>query len=284
METEKQRKPIDPEKQRKKKQAYRKQVLKRLIILEALVLIVTVSYIAVRVYFESTLEKIDLNNYPVGGMDHKELSAEEWETANAILTAIEAKETYIPSSLSNKSHQKLWCYFYWRYDEAAFRWYTDYEWLFTNTPQFEEAERKMDILDAEIEKALSDMYEGSDRFKLYQISKYLSKRITYKLEQPRALPAWESGEGNCQTYAKIFYRMATRLGIQTYICTNGEHCWNMVELDGENYFYDVCYYDGDKCGPNIIFFLHNKNAWGRTFNISVDPPLKEEDTPVVAKG
>ena len=260
-----------------KKTKTKRRTLKKIIILEVVVLTIAILALAIRTYYENTLEKIDLSNYPTDSIDYGDLSDAERETVDAILEAIETKEKFIPSSLSEESLKRVWFYFHWHYDAAIFNWTIDFNWIYPDAVAFEKAERKMALLDAQIDEALSEMYEGSDRFKLWQISKYLADKISYKLEQPRALPAWESGEGNCQTYAKIFYRMASRLGIQSYICTSGDHCWNMVELDGVNYFYDVCYYDGDGCCPmNNIWFLHSKNAWGRYFELTAPPIFAEK--------
>jgi transglutaminase/protease-like cytokinesis protein 3 len=65
-------------------------------------------------------------------------------------------------------------------------------------------------------------------------------------------------------YSELFYRMAARLGIEVYICLgyagDGYHAWNMVVLDGEPYFYDVCWFDGGQ-----YKYLHSTTAWGREY-------------------
>ena len=122
-----------------------------------------------------------------------------------------------------------------------------------------------DELDARIEEALQNMKEGSDRFKLWQISNYLAKRIEYDAEQESALGGLATGRGECEVYSDLFYLMATRLGIETHICVGrvpggGGHAWNMVVLDGQPYFYDVCWFDGGQ-----YKYLHSPTAWDREY-------------------
>jgi transglutaminase/protease-like cytokinesis protein 3 len=123
-----------------------------------------------------------------------------------------------------------------------------------------------DELNARIEEALQNMKEGSDRFILWQISNYLAERIEYDADQESPLDGLRIGRGECEVYSKLFYLMASRLGIETYICvgpvTGGYHAWNMVVLDGQPYFYDVCWFDGGN-----YKWLHSPNSWGREYSI-----------------
>jgi hypothetical protein len=124
------------------------------------------------------------------------------------------------------------------------------------------------IIDARVDEAVSSLYEGSDRFKLWQISNYISKRIEYT-DGVRDTLDGLNGQGVCATYSMLFYKMATRLGIQTYKCygyaDGAYHSWNMVELDGERFYYDITYYD------NIVHdlrYLHSKTTWRRDVRIN----------------
>lgn len=123
-------------------------------------------------------------------------------------------------------------------------------------------------LDARIEEALQNMKEGSDRFKLQQISEYLANRIEYDVDQEDALRGITTGRGECEVYSELFYRMAARLGIEVHICHGptgtGYHAWNMVVLDGEPYFYDVTWYDGAIRQPK---YLYSTTAWEREYVI-----------------
>lgn len=127
----------------------------------------------------------------------------------------------------------------------------------------ERLEQERVILDTRIEEAVRNIRDGSDRCKLRQIARYISRRMTYSPNSGNALDGL-NGEGVCLDYAMLFYKMATRIGIQTYICFGytGEeyHAWNMVEIDGKQYFYDVTRYDS----LPLPMYLHNPANWGRS--------------------
>ena len=75
-----------------------------------------------------------------------------------------------------------------------------------------------------------------------------------------------NGQGVCATYSMLFYKMATRLGIQTYICygytSSFYHSWNMVELNGKQYFYDITWFDGHKYN---YAYIQSEDCWGRKY-------------------
>ena len=124
-----------------------------------------------------------------------------------------------------------------------------------------------DELNARIEEALQNMKEGSDRFKLWQIADYLAQRIEYDAEQESPLDGLRTGRGECEVYSELFYLMASRLGIETHICVGrvpggGYHAWNMVVLNGKQYFYDVTWFDG-VCRD--YQYLYSPTPWGREY-------------------
>ena len=114
---------------------------------------------------------------------------------------------------------------------------------------------------------LSMLKEGSDRFKLFQIAAYLAERIEYDEAFREPLDGL-NGSGVCATNAMLFYKAASRLGIKTYICygyANGFHAWNMVELEGASYFYDVTWFDSE----NYDFqYLHSPAGWDRDYALN----------------
>lgn len=137
--------------------------------------------------------------------------------------------------------------------------------LALNLDSFEHLERNKAVVDARVDEMLSTLKEGSDRFKLFQIAAYIAERITYTDGVVETVDGL-NGNGVCVTYSILFYKAASRLGIQTYICYGkigeGYHAWNMVELDGERYFYDVTWYDTE--GYDFQY-LHCPDSWERKF-------------------
>jgi transglutaminase/protease-like cytokinesis protein 3 len=102
------------------------------------------------------------------------------------------------------------------------------------------------IFDARVDEAITHIKEGSDRYKLWQISNYISKKITYSTQTD--IVSVLNGKGVCTGYAMLFYKMASRIGIQSYLCygCDGDicHAWNMVYIDGEYKYYDITWFDG----------------------------------------
>lgn len=137
--------------------------------------------------------------------------------------------------------------------------------IYLELDSFEQHEQNKILVDARVDEMLSTLKEGADRFKLFQISAYLSERIVYE-ESFREPIDGLNGNGVCATYAMLFYKAATRLGIQAYICYGyaggGYHAWNMVELDGELYYYDVTWFDSEVYD---FTYLHSLTSWGREY-------------------
>lgn len=134
-----------------------------------------------------------------------------------------------------------------------------------NLDLFRQFAKEKSVIDARVDEAVAALHEGSDRYKLWQICRYLADRIDYT-EGVRDTVDGLNGQGVCVTYAMLFYKMATRLGIQTYICygytENAYHAWNMVELNGVQYFYDPTWFD------NLVSdlrFAHSRTPWGREY-------------------
>jgi hypothetical protein len=126
-------------------------------------------------------------------------------------------------------------------------------------------------LDAWIEDALSQLNEGTTEYKLEQIARYIANHAKYKCPSNNPLDLLDAG-GMCGAYSMLFYKMATRIGVQTYICNGeadngkvkGAHAWNMVEIEGKNYWYDITWYDGNR-NPK---YIHSETPWGREYKLN----------------
>ena len=116
-----------------------------------------------------------------------------------------------------------------------------------NLNAFPEYEQKRTEVNAMVAEALPHIREGSDRFKLWQIARYIATHNDY------------GQDFRCGEYAILFYKIASRLGIQTYLCFgfSGDdlHVWNMAN----GYFYDVTWFDNTQ-GHH---YIHSRNQWGR---------------------
>lgn len=217
--------------------------------------------------------KIDLTAYPIY-MDYGSLNEEQIAVMDAILRC---GETVIEQNLSAKEFDQvidcIGLYFgsCLAHQNVAL-WRPGYAEV--KPDLLKTLHRDKAVLDNEIDRILSNMYEGTDRFKLWQISWYLAKTIRYSPALDDIEPlSGVSGRGSCMTYAMLFYKMAARLGIPVQICygyaDNGQtvslHAWNVVEVNGEPHFYDVTWYDN--MVPDARY-IHNKAPWGRKILIN----------------
>ena len=133
-------------------------------------------------------------------------------------------------------------------------------------------------LDAVVEQALGQMYAGSREDVLRQIAGWIASHATYRYGSNDPLDLVEEG-GMCGAYAMLFYKMATRLGLQCYICYGyasngiftGAHAWNKVQLEDDARFYDITFYDG---AARSRKWLNSADGWGRCCSINSKAALR----------
>lgn len=128
-------------------------------------------------------------------------------------------------------------------------------------------------LDARVDAALSTMYEGTTEYKLEQICKWIAANCKYKHGNNDVLKMLDDG-GACGAFSMLFYKMATRLGVETHVCggnytdifgsTMG-HAWNMVKIDGKIYYYDATHYDN----TYMTKYIHSETPWGREYELDL---------------
>ena len=216
------------------------------------------------VYYE--MPNIRVADYPET-LDRGTMTAEEQKLFLDILDAAEKGKDRLPYS-KNVNLYRIMTHLgmYYGSEERIhklFVW-TETE-IFLRLDVFAQHELNKVVIDARVEELLSTLKEGSDRFKLFQIAACLAERIEYDGEFREPVDGL-NGNGVCATYAMLFYKAASRLGIQTCICYGyaGDeyHAWNMVELDGETCFYDVTWFDADVYD---FSYLHSGASWDRDY-------------------
>jgi hypothetical protein len=137
-----------------------------------------------------------------------------------------------------------------------------------NLSIYEQAKTHKERLEHWVDAALSKMNEGTAEKKLKQIAKCIADHAKYEIGTNNPLNLLEDG-AMCGAYSMLFYKMATRIGVETYICYGeadnglykGFHAWN--KADG--YYYDVTWYDAFPRQPK---YLHSKTGWGRQHRIN----------------
>ncbi len=111
--------------------------------------------------------------------------------------------------------------------------------------------------------------EGSDNEKEKLVHDALAKSIEYNTD-PSACNAYNAlveGKATCSGYSRAFSLIMTRLGIPCYICrgfSGGDHCWNIVCLDGEFYNVDLTWDDADPTGISYNYFNKTDADYGFT--------------------
>lgn len=80
------------------------------------------------------------------------------------------------------------------------------------------------------------------------INAYVCNLISYEEGQKSPYIAFQTGKGNCRTYACIFKMMCNQIGIECdYIegfANGGYHAWNRVYISGVPYWIDCCWNNG----------------------------------------
>ena len=141
-----------------------------------------------------------------------------------------------------------------------------------NLEVYKQAKEHKAKLDKWIDSAISKLNEGTTEYKLEQIAKCIADHARYSYGSSNPLELL--GEGAmCGAYAMLFYKMATRIAVETFICygyaeagdTVGAHAWNMVALPAGTRFYDICFYDST-CRSGK--WLGSPDGWGRSYSLN----------------
>lgn len=118
----------------------------------------------------------------------------------------------------------------------------------------------------EIVKELNITKESSDQEKLNAILIYTLENLTYDEEVSEALQnnteheklsnsfyeggnlygALEKDSAICGNYAALVSSLADRINLSTYFLISQNHAWNLVEVEGENYYVDATWLDSQK--------------------------------------
>lgn len=190
--------------------------------------------------------------------DYGTLTAAEQGVFRDILTAVERGETVVYCDTEPDRH-RLITHLAMHYGDLNAVW-NPYVLvngnIHLNLTEFATLTENRHRLTETVQQAIKHIRSGSDRFKLWQVSRYIARHYAY------------SDDFVCADYAVLFYHIASRLGIETYICfgyAENHHAWNMVILDGKPYYYDITWYDS--IIPDIRY-LHSKQPWGRTVSLN----------------
>lgn len=198
-------------------------------------------------------KKIDLADYPRPGVDYGTLGGPGVDIPQLSQAEFDAVIAHIGLHFGNGACKNIALK---RGNRAAI-----------NLEIYRQAVAHKEKLDAQVETALSVLWECSAVDKLKQVANYIAANCKYKTGSNDPLALFGDG-GMCGAYSMLFYKMATRLGIPAYICYGyasngvytGAHAWNRVDLEDGPRYYDITFYDsGCRSGK----WLGSRDGWGR---------------------
>ncbi len=152
-------------------------------------------------------------------------------------------------------------YLLWNFGGARIT-YTETEdgYLFEISPTYLSTYEQERIIDAEVERLLSEEFAGWENFPDYENVRmvYSWMTATYEYEQSVANHSTYSGiinhETVCQGFATSMYRLLGEMGIETRVVANEGHGWNIVKLG--NYWYNLdATWDAGRAEANWQYFL-----------------------------
>jgi transglutaminase/protease-like cytokinesis protein 3 len=215
-------------------------------------------------------KKINLANYPIE-MDYGMLNSEQMKAMDNILMACEVggAGAEIPV-LTQKEFDEVVTHIGMHFgDEGICKNIAlkRQNAAVVNLTRYAQAKAHKAELDKWIEDALSQLNEGTTEYKLEQIAKYIANNARYEYGTNNPLDLVDDG-AMCGAYSMLFYKMATRIGVQAYICYGeadnglykGFHAWNMVD----GHFYDITFYDSTR-NPK---YLHSETPWCREYKLN----------------
>lgn len=215
-------------------------------------------------------KKINLADYPVR-TDYGTLNAYQRNAMDNILSAcVDGKDTADIPVMTQAEFDEVAFHVAMhfgdsRYESIALKRLNTAK---VNLGLYAEAKANKAELDAWVDNALSKLYEGTTEYKLEQIAKYIARHGEYGYGSNNPLDLVDDG-AMCGAYSMLFYKMATRIGVQAYIChgyanngtQSGFHAWNMAD----GYFYDVTFYD---MGLRSSKYIRSNTAWGREYTVN----------------
>lgn len=212
-----------------------------------------VIFLCVALVLVSLPQPVNPKEYPEQ-IDYGTMTVAEQDAFHGILSAAAEGEAVVRCEKEvNHDRIKTHLGLYYGTVRGIGRLYTVVNWnIHLNLNAFSAFEQKRMEVQQMVDEALPHIREGADRYKLWQISRYIADNYSY------------TDDFVCADYAILFYKIASRLGIESYLCFGyGDkdlHVWNYAG----GRFYDVTHFDS----TGEWKYIGSKNAWGRSYAIN----------------
>lgn len=187
-------------------------------------------------------------------MDYGTLTVAEQEAFNAILSAVAEGQAVVRCEKEvNHDRVRTHLGLYYGTVKGVGKLYTVVNGnIHLNLNAFSAFRHKRAEVQQNVDEALPHIREGSERYQLWQIARYIGQNYSYR------------SDFVCSDYAILFYKIASRLGIECHLCFGyGEdslHVWNRAA----GRYYDITWYDSTGSGV----YIGSKTQWGRNSAIN----------------
>ncbi len=121
---------------------------------------------------------------------------------------------------------------------------------YTTADQEEQVDEAVDELLDELGITPDESISYCDYHVIKAVYDYICGNVTYDNDNPdnymlkyTAYAALIDKTAVCQGYANLFYRLMLECGIDARLVPNNSHGWNLVQVDGDAYYYVDCTWD-----------------------------------------
>lgn len=119
---------------------------------------------------------------------------------------------------------------------------------------------KRDIAENEINNIIKSIPKGTKLEICEYLAKEIADEINYQTGYHDIYDAVVNHRGVCDSYAKTFKTALDKIGIKNDlvlgIVGSGSHCWNVVYIDGKEYYYDLTSYDSTHDESEYLAVTH----------------------------
>lgn len=155
-----------------------------------------------------------------------------------------------------------------------------------NTSQYRKYHTRKQWLSDKVEEIISSLKIDRNTTQydaLKRINDYLCNTIQYDntLRGYSAESALIEEKATCMGYSLAMCAICDHIGIACNTVTSRDHMWNVITINGNQYYIDVCWNDTNEGGLPRTFFMIPDVIW-EDYNILVSMPHKMSESHIVS--